>query len=223
MEEVKSNDIKVEAPVITDVFIQEGGEDKKETVEPVDFVSRIIESHDKVSREVTKEDIPRVMEEAKILFNLCFTVIGRYQGGFALAHPQIDDKDPLRFFVTYDEKIIINPVMTRHTRHFVDSKEGCLSFSHLTMKIIDRFHRSEWDYQTIDPETQELTPVLHEELSGKDSFIWQHETDHLDAKYIYPIEMNLSKIKEDAIEIERKTKELKDAKKVGKKEYELGS
>lgn len=185
MEEVKSNDVIVDVPI---------------KQEPIDFLSRMVESHDKVSREVTKEDIPRVVDEAKVLYNLCFTVNKGYQGGYALAHPQIDDKDPLRFFVTHKKEIIINPKMVRHTRHAVDSKEGCLSFPHLTPKIIDRYHRSEFEYQGIKDDVSDLTPIALAELSGRESFVWQHETDHLDAKYIYAHDVNQTNIKKiDAI------------------------
>jgi len=184
--------------------------DKKETVVEIDFLSRMVEPHEKVSREVTKEDIPRVVEEAKIMYNLCFTVNGRFQGGYAIAHPQIDDKDPLRFFVTHKKEIIINPKMIRHTNHPVDSKEGCLSFPHLPVKIVNRFHRSDWEYQGITPDATDLAPIAIIDLSGPESKIFQHETDHLNGILIYPLNMSKENIKKDVEEIKRKTEELKN-------------
>ena len=72
-----------------------------------DFLKHYVEPHRKVSVEVTEKDIPRVMEDAHILYNLCFTQRGLYyRGGWAVAHPQITKKKPLRFFVIHDKRLI---------------------------------------------------------------------------------------------------------------------
>ncbi len=221
MEEVKSNDIKVEAPVIDTNSISV--EDKEGKDVKIDFLSRMVESHDKKSREVTEDDLERVIEDGKVLYNLCFTQHGIYAGGYAVAHAQIDDKDPLRFFVTAENQIIINPVVKRHTRHEVDSLEGCLTFPHLTRKVVPRYHRWECDYQTLvaDPENKDklmLSEVRHEELSGRWAFVWQHEMDHMDGSYIYPHNMNRTNLKKDEEAIKESINKIKENKEDGKKD-----
>src|ERR1035437_4775208 len=91
-------------------------EEEKESV-----AKRLVPPHDKISRLVTKNDLPRVIADAQILYKLCFTPLGLYRGAYAMAHPQIDDKDPLQMFVTEDRKIVLNPVITKHSGYTVDS------------------------------------------------------------------------------------------------------
>jgi len=203
MEEIKSDNAKVEAPV-------------KEPVVEIDFLARMVEPHEKVSREVTKEDLMKVVDEAKVMYNLCFTLSGNFMGGYAVAHSQIDDKDPLRFFVTHKKEIIINPKMIRHTNHPVDSREGCLSFPHLPVKTVERFHRSEWEYQGIKEDATDLTPIAIMELSGPESKVWQHEVDHLNGISIYPITMGEKYMERDAEEMRRKMDIINKERQLGK-------
>ena len=67
----------------------------------------IIAPHKNKSRPVTEADIARVLEDAK---NMQAHVVEKC---VALAHCQIESKDPLRFFVTKNREIVINPVIIR--------------------------------------------------------------------------------------------------------------
>lgn len=136
----------------------------------------VIKPHDKKSREVTDTDIDRVIEDAQKMFKLCVN------GCIALAHSQIEDKDPLRFFVTPD-KIFINPVITRSTKAFVKSEEGCRTFSGKEPVQIDRHYRIEFEFQVID--MHRLSEIQKAKVKGLSAFVVQHEIDHMDAKYIY--------------------------------------
>jgi hypothetical protein len=159
---------------------------------PKDSVLRkIIPPHPKISRIVTDKDISRVIESAKILYEICFTPMGRYQGAYAMHHSQIDDKDPLSFFVTHERNIVINPVIVRHSNYFVDSKEACRSFNEEPQIIVPRWQKIEVDFFAVmvDPKNEKkfkLSSIQHESLSGFPAFIWQHEIDHGLAKFIYP-------------------------------------
>jgi len=186
---MEDNENKIEAPVIEHGFIQEVGKEEVEVKnedikEPTDFTLRLVSPHKKVSRDVTDSDIPRLLDEAKILYNLCYSMVGIYPGAYAVHHSQIDDKDPLNFFVTANKEIIINPVITRHTKTTVDSKEGCVTFSDKPEKIIQRYHKIEVDYRTLDNDGK-LTDIIHTNVQGKNAFILQHEIDHASSKYIY--------------------------------------
>jgi peptide deformylase len=152
--------------------------------EPVDYSKYYVAPHDKPGRDVTEEDIPYVLEQAEILHKLCFTSVGIYPGGYAVAHPQINDTDPLNFFVYYDGSIIINPVITNHTKTLVDSEEGCLSFPDKKMINVGRYNKIECDFQTIVGENK-LSDIMHEKFNGKLSKIWQHEINHLLGKFIF--------------------------------------
>lgn len=161
-----------------------GKKEKKQ--EPIDFLKFYVKPHKKVSREVKIEDIPKVVEDAHILFNLCYTQNGPYPGGFAVAHPQINDTDPLRFFVTNQREIIINPVITRHTTVKIDSEEGCLSFPDKMPTMVPRWNKCEVEFVTLDPNNENgLSEVKKLSLNGRTAKVFQHEVDHLDAIYIF--------------------------------------
>lgn len=68
---------------------------------------------------------------------------------------------------------IINPVITRHVKNKIDSREGCLSFPGKLVnkqrynKIVVEGFNEKWEPLKID-------------LNGLSSFCAQHEIDHLD-------------------------------------------
>lgn len=161
-------------------------EEKKEE----NLLLRMVKPHSKISREVLESDIERVVKEANVLYNLCFIPDGLSNGARAMAHSQIEDKDPLRFFVTAKRDIIINPVITRHTKTTVDSLEGCRSMADRPPIIVQRWHKIETEFQTliIDPDNKDkfkFSSVLKEELSGLEAKVWAHELNHLNAIYIF--------------------------------------
>jgi len=159
-------------------------ETKPEEKKPIDFAKLLVIPHENVSVEVKDKDIKRVMKDAHDMYNLCFTMVGIYGGFLAIAHPQISDKKPLRFFVTKDAELIINPVMVRHTKTTIDSSEGCATFSELPPIITQRWNKCEVEYQTII-EGEKLSNTIFEKLSGIRAKMFQHEIDHLDSEYIY--------------------------------------
>ena len=107
----------------------------------------------------------------------------------AIAHQQIASTDPLRFYVTKDKDIVINPVITRHTNHTVDSREGCLSFPDQIAKIVQRWNKCEVIAITLDDDNKFTEPEVLE-LSGRDAFVCQHEIQHFNCEYIFKIKKN---------------------------------
>lgn len=150
----------------------------------IDYSGCLIKPHDVVSRDVKEEDLGRVMIDAHLMYQICFARCGRYNGAIAVAHSQITNEDPLRFFVTYDKKVIINPVIINHTKTTVDSEEGCITFMFEPPKIVQRYNKITVEYQTLNPDGT-LSDVITEGFSGKESKMYQHELEHLDGKYIY--------------------------------------
>ena len=127
-----------------------------------------------------------LISDAHIMYNLCFTKNELYNGAFAIAHQQIDNKDPLRFYVTNEKDIIINSVIVRHTRHTVNSDEGCLSFPIKKMIVVQRWHKCEVMASTLNKKGEITKPALLQ-LKGRDSFISQHEVGHFDCNYIFEL------------------------------------
>ena len=143
---------------------------------------KIVDPHYVDSKEATKSDIPRIKKDAKLMYDLCFEPHGLYPGGMAVAHPQITKKKPLRFFVTKENKIIVNPVITRHTKTTVDSPEGCLSFADKPQNMVQRWYKCVVEYYLL--EDGELIKQI-ENVKGTTAFVFQHEIDHFDSKYVW--------------------------------------
>lgn len=161
-------------------------DEKNQKKEQKDFTKYYVKPHEKISKKVLENDLSRVLKDAKIMYNLCFVKYGIHSGALAIAHQQIDSKNPLRFFITREKEIIINPTIVRHTNHTVDSKEGCLSFPDNIPIIVQRYNKCEVNYQTIEGNGEKL---INKEckLSGLKARIFQHEINHLDCIYIFNI------------------------------------
>ena len=129
------------------------------------------------------------------MFNLCHTKRDKCPGALAIAHSQINEKDPLRFFVTRDMQIIVNPVIVNHTKHFVDSEEGCLSYPKKDQIIVQRWNKCEVEYNIVlDDESKDktkdkvavkLSERLKENFGSKTAKVFQHEIDHMNSIFIY--------------------------------------
>jgi hypothetical protein len=153
--------------------------------EKIDYKKFYVAPHKVVSLPVeSEEELRRVNEAAPILAEMCHVDHGMYPSAFAVAHSQINDIDPLRFFVDYRGLAVINPVITRHTEHVVKSREGCMSFPDRTPIDVWRWNKIEGTYQTIGQDGK-LTEVRSVKLSGREARVWQHEIDHMNCKYIY--------------------------------------
>jgi predicted metalloprotease len=177
-------EIKIEAEGIPVVELP------KEEAEDLKCLLRLVPPHKKASREVTEKDIERVIEESKVLHEICFKPNGMYKGAYAMHHSQIDEKDPMSLFVTWDRQIILNVKITKHSGYTVDSLEACMSYSDRPQITVPRWHKLEVEFVTImvDPENKDkfkLSGVQKLKLAGHQSFIFQHEIDHGNAQFIF--------------------------------------
>ena len=134
------------------------------------------EPHKKSSREVTENDVAKVLELSDEMIALCHKRYGLNTGAFAIAHSQIDDQDPMTFFVTHDGEIIINPKITRHTNTPIKKLEGCMSFPMSKPIIVERWNKCEVEFQTV--EDGKLTEVIKQAVSGRTAEVFQHEIIH---------------------------------------------
>lgn len=146
--------------------------------------------HNKKSRWVKPSDLPLVVADGKDLVAMCSLPRGKYSGISALAHPQIDDKNPLRFFVLPNGMVIINPVIINHTKVPVFKEEGCMSFPDNDIKkMVPRYNKVTVTYQTLTHEGEKTEPILSkpmtEGLNGGPAHVFQHECGHLNGCNIY--------------------------------------
>lgn len=153
--------------------------------QPFNPEDHLVGPHKKISRHVEEKDIERVLLGAKLMLRICKTPVGNQSGGHALAHAQIDDKDPLRFFVLRDGAVMINPKIMSHTTHKHQKSEGCLTYPHSTENAhVGRYYRCTIEYQTLTKERKlSLKRILH--AKGLAAQIAQHEIDHMEGKYIF--------------------------------------
>lgn len=143
----------------------------------------IVKPHRQKSREVTTDDIARVLSAVPDMR----TLFGPRT--VALAHAQVDDRDPLRFFVLagqwleHRQIIIVNPRITRAGKQLVESLEGCHTYQDRASIIKNRKRLLTVEYQVI--RDGKLSEYLPEDLKNFLAFVFQHELDHMDAIYCY--------------------------------------
>ncbi len=138
----------------------------------------IVKPHRRVSREVTDADVPRLLDDVDLM-----RAVFANQTCLALAHPQIEAKDPLRFYVTCDGAVIVNPVIEWRGPGLIDSREGCMTFPGKPDTTKRRADRVLVSYQTV--EFGKLCERRRASLGSLKSRVAQHEIDHLDGIYCY--------------------------------------
>lgn len=149
---------------------------------------KIIQNIGKIqSRKVMAKDIQRVRDSITGMVALCHRPLGFHKdGAFALAHCQVNQEDPLRFFVLANGNTIINPVIHKHLGKTVRHQEGCMSYADTTTLIgIPRYKKIEVSFTGLESPTSEMDEVSHMTISGLLAFIFQHEVDHMNGKHIY--------------------------------------
>ena len=138
----------------------------------------------KQSRKVLKSDYPQIKEMAGEFIDLCREPLGKYPFAHALAHCQIDHNDPLRFFVTHDGRVIINPKMVGWNAQEAEELEACYSFPHRPSKKVKRFLKVYIDYQYMDPEGKVFLEK-NKAFEGIMARVFQHEFNHFNSISIY--------------------------------------
>ncbi len=162
----------------------------EEKKEPANLLELYVKPHKKVSREVTEADVEKVKALVPIIAKLCNMPHGVHPGAIAISHAQIDDKDPMRFYVTYDGFVVINPVIANHTKFLLQMDEGCTSFPNKGNKRVGRYRKIELDFQTLvgsseDKDKMTLSMVKHVDLKKVHAQLAQHEIGHMDGNCIY--------------------------------------
>ena len=144
--------------------------------------------HAKVSRPVqTKKDEEVIDATWESMQKLCHLTWGLHRGAYAIAHSQVDDQDPLRFFVTMRGDIIVNPEIIRKTKIPVAKTEGCMTFPEKASTMVMRSHKCEVEFYKYVPGTGMQGPFT-EAVSGVNAQVMQHEIGHMNGEYIFSYE-----------------------------------
>lgn len=152
---------------------------------------KIIPPHKVKSREVTMADLDRVASEGAEMLDIMEYLVshGVWKNIAALAHSQVTDQDPLRFFVlrpamakelSWEHSVIIaNPVFTPQSYSTLKPEyEQCVTFPNTTKTKTFRHYKGKLKFMTQDG-------VIEDLVKGKLAQICQHEIDHFYARYIY--------------------------------------
>lgn len=162
---------------------------------------KIVTPHKRISRDVVLAgDVERVLADADEMVKLMNPreqFVGRYNNFYAMAHPQVTETDPLRFFVLnpsneqfkeWQSVVIINPVILRHTQATVERKEGCMSYANVAPIMVARYNKCEVEFSELrftDDKQPYISGRVKRNLSGIQAEVFQHEIDHLNGRSIY--------------------------------------
>lgn len=153
------------------------------------FYMKLVKPHRLISREVTAADIDRIRAAASDMAQILWNErgVGIYpKGGYALAHCQVDDKEPLRFFVAREGVVYVNPEIINHTNHEHLREEGCLTYSFPCCKALShvpRWNKIRVRFQVLT--AHGLSAKTEEDMKGLQAQVFQHEIDHFNGMYIY--------------------------------------
>ena len=145
-----------------------------------------VKPHRVKSRVVTPDDMDTVRRDAEILFDLCVNGAGKLFGFEAACHAYMEGVAPLRFFVTKDKEIIINPVLIRALKTTDMYKEVCGMFPLKGYGLGERARKIEVTYQTVKLNGELGEPVT-EGFKHEEAIIFQHMIDHMEGKSLWPV------------------------------------
>jgi peptide deformylase len=167
----------------------------------------VIAPHTVVSREVTADDLQRVVDDAQEMMNICTILLSEEERKFkeilALAHSQVTKDDPLRFFIvpkyTHTDvrhlpNIICNPEIVTQTKYQGFKKEGCVTFPGRMNNYVARSHKIRVMFTSILRGEDGTLQFGHPEFldaSGVTAQVFAHELDHFSGKYIFPLDGDL--------------------------------
>lgn len=202
-------------PAVEETDKKEKGPTEEEIKAYQDLLQKVLERkvflseqycvpHNKKSRRVKQEDVARVVEAATLMHEMCMVGRGEYTTAYAIAHSQIEAEDPLRFFVTAEGQIFINPVIVDHGHEITTVREGCMSFPEEPMKTTLRWKDVTVKYRTLsykeNPETGEpmndekiLTREITSRIQGEFAQVFQHECQHLNGSNVYDHDASITK------------------------------
>lgn len=114
--------------------------------------------------------------------DLCKGKIGRYSGGLAIAHCQVDAEKPLTFFVMKCGDAIINPTIIEVAEKTKTVRsEGCMSIAFFPPSPVVRYRRVKVRYVLLmkNGSIRNIEKWIEDDFA----YIMQHEIDHFNLVY----------------------------------------
>jgi len=173
----------------------------------------IVKNHFIPGKKVSKyKEIAKIVPEMIKMLNAGLMSNGLVVNGYGLAHNQVEDKEPMSFFVLSDKAVreqnwpthvIINPQIIEPERTISIGKvdghddvrsniksypEACFSFPHKAPKNVDRYYQIKVKYQVPYDKwgyVGDKMQVVEETLEGLKAHIFQHEWQHTIGENIY--------------------------------------
>lgn len=141
----------------------------------------------KQSRKVLPEDMERVRSLIPEMHKLCLEPLGYFKNGaYALAHCQVDQDDPLRFFVLMDGTTVINPQIIKRLGNPFRNEEGCMSKADTTCLLgVQRYKKIIVGFTGLESHDGQEEQGKVMEIGGLLALIFQHEIDHMNGRHIY--------------------------------------
>jgi len=141
----------------------------------------------KQSRKCTEADLPNIRALALEIKDLCGKPLLKCKGGaLAIAHCQVDQNDPMRFFVMQDGSVVINPSIREYRGKPIRNNEGCMSFADCPVQIgVMRHKKIVVNCITLASPDAEEEERVGLEVTGTMAYVFQHEVDHMNGKHIF--------------------------------------
>lgn len=138
------------------------------------------------SRACTPDDIKGVVVPLiEPIAKLCYEPLGNHKNGaLAIAHCQVTDQDPLRFFVLKEGVAVVNPKIQKRCGDSFRNLEGCMSFADRAMPFGVRRHRKivvSFTSVEADGTTEDHSNAI---IDGELALIFQHEIDHFNGNHL---------------------------------------
>lgn len=148
-----------------------------------------IKPHTKKSRDVENYDVQRVLSDAVEMLNIALNPPGPYESARAVAHSQFESNDPLRFFVTADERIIVNPYIIAHEIKTSTQNEGCTSFPYYRHFPKTRWYKVQVMYLEFEEDEKGKLKLVprKKHVTGREARMFQHEIEHMEGVLLYTL------------------------------------
>lgn len=130
-----------------------------------------------------KELVCPLIEE---MVELCTQPVGKFPAAHAIAHCQVEEDNPLRFFVCIEGFAVVNPRIIEKSEPFMHT-EGCYSFPYRDPKKVRRFNRVKVEYIEVKKGKMFGWSIKKRvrEFTDLQACIYQHEIGHFNCHTIY--------------------------------------
>ena len=140
-----------------------------------------------ISKKCTTEDIDKiVIPSIENIQQTCEQPLGDHtRGALAIAHCQLEEKNPLRYFVTVNGFAVVNPHISKKVGKPFQHSEGCMSFADKKcLRRVERYKKVIASFSQVFPDGK-IIEQKEVEIEGRLALILQHEIDHMNGRHLW--------------------------------------